>query len=296
MKKSNQDKVHRFRTATFVLYLCFFIGMSGYWARADRWRLVWHDEFTKDGPPDPANWAFETGFVRNKELQWYQPENAYCTNGLLIIEARRDHRRNPQYRPGASDWPDARQWIDYTSASLTTRGLHEFKFGKFQMRARIDTRPGSWPAFWTLGAGFDDRNPSAGSVPWPRCGEIDIMEYYKGNVLANIAYQSPDQAAPKWFTVKKPIRQLGAGTWTRKFHIWTMEWNEKKIDLLLDGRLMNHFDLTNADNAVGGNPFKKPLYLKLNQAIGGSSGGDPSHTAFPVRFEIDWVRVYQRSR
>lgn len=282
-------------TARIFSCLSFVLIVSALAASgADNWTLVWHDEFNKNGPPDPANWAYENGFVRNNEAQWYQPQNAYCTNGLLIIEARTEHRRNPQFRPGSSDWWNARQWIDYTSASLTTRGLHEFKYGKFEMRARIDTRPGSWPAFWTLGTGFNDANPYTSSAPWPDCGEIDIMEYYAGNVLANIAYKLPDKIQATWSTVKKPIKQFNADTWSRKFHIWTMEWDEKKIDLLLDGKLMNHFDLTNADRAAGGNPFDKPLYLKLNQAIGGTEGGDPSHTTFPIRFEIDWVRVYQR--
>ncbi|HEY1788337.1 MAG TPA: glycoside hydrolase family 16 protein [Verrucomicrobiae bacterium] len=288
---------HPRRSSTIVLYLFFFLIVPALAAQsADHWTLVWHDEFNKNGPPDPANWTYENGFVRNNELQWYQPENAYCTNGLLIIEARQEHRPNPRFASGSRNWGDARQWIDYTSASLTTHGLHEFKYGKFEMRARIDTRPGSWPAFWTLGTGFNDGSPYGSRAPWPNCGEIDIMEYYASNVLANIAYKSPDQSGAKWSTVKKPIKQFNAAKWSKKFHIWTMEWDPKKIDLLLDDRLMNHLDLTNADNAVGGNPFHNPLYLKLNQAIGGACGGDLSHTEFPVRFEIDWVRVYQHNK
>ena len=279
-----------------VLYLYFFLIVSALAAQsADHWTLVWHDEFNKNGPPDPANWTYESGFVRNNEAQWYQRQNAYCANGLLIIEARRERGRNPGYVAGSRDWRTAREWIDYTSASLTTRGLREFAYGKFEMRARIDTRPGSWPAFWTLGSGFNDLNPYASTAPWPDCGEIDIMEYYAGNVLANIAYRLPEKKDATWSTVKKPIKQFDASTWSKEFHIWTMDWDKEKIDLLLDGKLMNHFDLVNADNAAGGNPFNKPLYLKLNQAIGGTCGGDPSHTRFPIRFEIDWVRVYQRT-
>jgi beta-glucanase (GH16 family) len=296
MKNSVKNSNYNSRTTTIFFCLYFVLSISGLAGKgADNWTLVWHDEFNKNGPPDPANWTYENGFVRNGESQWYQPENAYCTNGLLIIEARLEHRRNPHFVPGRADWREARQWIECTSASLTTRSLHEFKYGKFEMRARIDTRSGSWPAFWTLGTGLNDGDPYASHTPWPDCGEIDIMEYYAGNVLANIAYKSPEQSTAKWSTVKKPIKQFGADAWSNAFHIWTMVWDDQKIDLLLDGKLMNHFDLKNADDAAGGNPFKKPLYLKLNQAIGGSCGGDPSHTAFPVRFEIDWVRVYQRT-
>jgi beta-glucanase (GH16 family) len=249
------------------------------------WKLVWADEFNTNGAPDPANWNYEHGFVRNQELQWYQPENAFCTNGLLIIEARPEHKRNPNYVAGSGNWKTSREWIDYTSASLTTRRLRQFQYGKFEMRARIDTRLGSWPAFWTLGA-----TPRIG---WPACGEVDIMEFYTGTVLANFGYGLDGKT--EWSAVKKPVVQLGGEAWSNKFHLWTMEWDEQKIDLLLDGKLMNRLDLASADKADRGNPFHRPVYLILNQAIG-ATGGDPSQTKFPIRFEVDWVRVYQRSR
>ena len=250
------------------------------------WKLVWHDEFDTNGLPDPANWNYERGFVRNHELQWYQPENAVCTNGLLVIEARTEHKRNPNYVAGSGDWKAKREWIDGTSASLTSRRLQEFTYGKFEMRARIDTRLGSWPAFWTLGA-----TPHIG---WPACGEVDIMEYYTGKVLANIGYGLDGKI--KWSSIKQPLAGLGGDAWSKEFHIWTMEWDEQKIDLLLDGKLANHLDLATADNADRGNPFHSPVYLILNQAIGGDCGGDPSQTKFPIRYEVDWVRVYQRGR
>jgi beta-glucanase (GH16 family) len=250
-----------------------------------RYRLVWHDEFNQNGRPDPGNWNYEHGFVRNNELQWYQPDNAICTNGQLVIEARPEHRLNPNFSSTRLGWREQRRWIDYTSASLTTRGLHEFTYGKFEMRARIDTRLGSWPAFWTLGT-----TPGRG---WPACGEVDIMEYYTGKVLANIGYGLDRKI--KWSSVRKPLPELGGEAWSRQFHVWSMEWDPQHIDLRLDGRLMNHFDVATADHADQGNPFHSPVYLILNQSIGGDAGGDPTHTDFPVRYEIDWVRVYQRA-
>jgi beta-glucanase (GH16 family) len=75
-----------------------------------------------------------------------------------------------------------------------------------------------------------------------------------------------------------------------------MDWDDQKIDLRLDGQLMNHLDLADADEADQGNPFHQPVYFILNQAIGGDCGGDPTLTTFPIRYEVDWVRVYQRSR
>src|SRR5208283_3187910 len=251
-----------------------------------REKLVWHDEFKQNGPPNPANWNYERGFVRNDELQWYQPENAFCTNGLLVIEARREHKPNPRFVAGSRRWQTSREWIDYTSASLTTRGLREFTYGKFEMRARIDTRPGSWPAFWTLGA--------TPGIRWPAGGEVDIMEFYTNVVLANVAYSLGGEA--QWSSPRKSIAELGGDTWSKKFHIWAMDWDTNKIDLLLDGKVMNHLDLAKADKSDQGNPFHGPVYFILNQAIGGDKGGDPSQTQFPVRFEVDWVRVYQRAK
>lgn len=252
---------------------------------ADGWKLVWHDEFDTNGAPNPANWDHEHGFVRNQEPQWYQPENAICTNGMLVIEARPEHKLNPDYVPGSRDWRKNREWIDYTSASLITRGLHEFTYGKFEMRARIDTQLGSWPAFWTLGV---DRE----KIGWPDCGEIDIMEFYTRQVLANIDYEF--KGGSHWYTIKRPISEFGSNDWSNAFHIWTMEWNENKIALSLDGKPMNLLALSAADQADHGNPFHKPLYLILNQALR-SADTNISQMQFPVRYEIDWVRVYQRT-
>src|ERR1017187_2419300 len=122
------------------LPLLLLIAATG--CSTSRYKLVWHDEFNKNGPPDPANWNYERGFVRNNELQWYQPENTFCTNGLLVIEARREHKPNPNFTAGSANWRSRREWIDCTSASLTSRLLREFTYGKFEMRARIDTRLG----------------------------------------------------------------------------------------------------------------------------------------------------------
>ncbi len=247
--------------------------------------LVWRDEFNANGRPDPQNWRYEHGFVRNEEFQWYQPENAFCSNGRLIIESRREKVPNSRYRAGSKDWRTSRRVADYTSASLMTRGLHSWQYGYFVLRARIDTRPGIWPAWWTLGV----------SKPWPACGEIDIMEYYQGHVNANVAWQKADGSAD-WVTTFKPLTDFHDPNWSDAFHIWAMEWTPDFIHLLLDGALMTSVDLRRTlDSRYNGfNPFHQPAYMILNQAIGGQSGGDPEHTTFPSRFLVDYVRVYQR--
>lgn len=250
------------------------------------WKLVWADEFEKKGRPDPNNWTYENGFVRNNELQWYQPDNARCENGLLIIEGRREKKRNPNYDPNSKDWRRNREFAEFTSSSLTTRRLNSWQYGRFEMRGRIDIREGLWPAFWTLGI----------KGGWPAGGEIDIMEYYNGLLLANVAWQAENSRVPKWDSVRKPVREFGDPNWSKKFHIWRMEWDAEKIELYVDDILLNRTELNETFNkdAEGNNPFRQPHYIILNFAIGGNSGGDPSKTEFPSRFEVDYVRIYQK--
>jgi beta-glucanase (GH16 family) len=264
-------------------------------ARAEQapthYKLVWADEFDRDGRPDPRNWTYETGFVRNQELQWYQPDNAWCEGGRLVIEVRRERKTNAGYEPQSADWQRQREHAEYTSASLITRGLHSWQYGRFEMRAKIDTRDGLWPAFWTLGV----------EGRWPANGEIDIMEYYRGMLLANVAWASSQPRQPKWDVVKKPIAELGDPKWSEKFHVWHMDWDADEIRLYVDGVLLNSVRLAetfNEDTPAGQgprrNPLRQPHYMILNLAVGGTQGGDPSTTTFPARYEVEYVRVYQK--
>jgi len=250
------------------------------------YRLVWSDEFNNYGRPDPNKWTYERGFVRNRELQWYQPENARCENGLLVIEGRRERKANPRYKPNSKNTREAREYAEYTSASLTTRGLHSWQYGRFEMRGRIDTRSGMWPAFWTLGT----------EGQWPSNGEIDIMEYYRGMLLANAAWGTERRWVAKWDDFRKPIKDFKNPGWSGKFHLWRMDWDAESIKLYVDNMLLNTVDLKETINKdkEGKNPFHQPHYIILNLAIGGTNGGDPSKTKFPARFEVDYVRIYQK--
>ena len=247
---------------------------------------VWVDEFNADGPPDPKHWTFETGFVRNQELQWYQPENARVTGGQLVIEARRERVKNPRYEAGSTDWRRNREFAEFTSSSLMTRGLHSWQYGYFEMRARIDTRAGLWPAWWTLGT----------SGAWPHNGEIDIMEFYRGTLLANAAWGGAARGRAVWDDVKKAVAGFGDAAWANRFHVWRMLWDERSIRLFVDDELLNEVDLEKTVNEDGTkvNPFRQPHYMLANLAIGGTQGGDPATTSFPARYEIDYIRVYQR--
>jgi beta-glucanase (GH16 family) len=267
-----------------VCALAWLLASAAAAQSSEGWKLVWSDEFDKDGPPDPAKWSYETGFVRNNELQWYQPENAWCEKGMLIIEGRREQKKNANFEAGSANWKNSREFAEYTSASINTRGKASWKYGRFEMRARIDTRAGLWPAFWSLG--IEGR--------WPNNGEVDIMEYYKNTLLANLIWagQTPGRTAS--FTKRKPITSFADPDWSSKFHLWRMDWDENRIVITVDGEVVNDSDLNQAANPDGSNGYRQAQYILLNLAIGGNAGGDPSATKFPARFEVDYVRIYQK--
>ena len=159
----------------------------------DGMSLVWQEEFDKEGKPDSTVWQYENGFVRNHELQWYQPDNAYCKGGVLHIDARRTHLPNPNFVANSPNWKKNRSHITFTSASINTRGKKEWQFGTFIIRAKIDTTMGAWPAIWTLGV----------KEPWPANGEIDIMEFYRTKtgdpiILGNFAWGTGKPNVAKW--------------------------------------------------------------------------------------------------
>ena len=251
-------------------------------------KLVWTDEFKINGNPNQEYWNFEKGFVRNEELQWYKEENATCVNGVLLIEGRKEEIPNPNYQAGSPSWKTNREFAHYSSSSINTRGLKQWLYGQFEVRARIDTALGAWPAIWTLGI----------NGQWPSNGEIDVMEYYRVDslptILANVAWGTGQQYKAKWDSERIPFSKFTATDpdWAMKFHTWRMDWTSESIKLYLDDALLNTTLLNETINPDGSNPFTKPQYLLLNLAIGGN-GGDPGKSIFPIKYEVDYVRVYQ---
>ncbi|MEJ2901980.1 glycoside hydrolase family 16 protein [Pedobacter panaciterrae] len=250
------------------------------------YKLVWADEFNNNGKPDATSWTHEQGFVRNEEAQWYQQDNAWCENGLLVIEGRKETRPNPGFKKESGDWRSNRENAEYTSSSIKTAGKHSWQYGRFVMRGKIDVSSGLWPAWWTLGV----------SGEWPSNGEIDMMEYYRGKLLANIAVGTSKKYQAEWHSNSKSIIELGGPEWVSKFHIWRMDWTEKDIALYIDEQLLIKVDMDSLYNKDGSNthPFKQPHYMLLNLAMGGTNGGGLENTKFPNRFEVDYVRVYQK--
>jgi len=249
-------------------------------AQPPGYRLVWADEFDKPGLPDPARWNYEYGMIRNNEAQFYtyaRPENARVENGVLVIEARREN------------WSEAGKTARYTSASVTTECRQYWRYGRIEVRAKLPTGRGTWPAIWMLGQNFSNK---VGKVDWPRCGEIDIMEnvgFDPDTIHANIHTEAYNHVKGtnkgNRITVKDPWRD---------FHVYALDWSPQRIVMSVDGQDYFTFEDEGTGEAVW--PFDQPFYLILNLAIGGSWGGQQGvdDAIFPQRFEIDYVRVYQR--
>lgn len=250
------------------------------------YQLVWSDEFNTDGAPDEKNWNYETGFVRNLEDQWYQKENAYCKDGFLIIEAKKENRANPNFvSKNHQNWTKKRDSIKVSSSCLITKGKHSWQYGRFEIRAKIPVGKGMWPAFWTLGVKGN----------WPANGEIDIMEYYRGKLLANVAWQSK-KLDTAWDSQSVLLNHFKDDSWADKFHVWRMDWDAHSIKLYVDDELLNETDLKETINNVNQKilPFQQPHYLLINLAVGGINGGDFTDASFPSKYIIDYLRVYQK--
>jgi beta-glucanase (GH16 family) len=249
-----------------------------------KWELVWSDEFDRDGLPDPAKWNYEDGFVRNHEKQYYtteRKENARIENGMLVIEGRKEQFKNPRYEAGSANSRSADEYAEYTAASLITSRKASWLYGRIEVRAKLPQGQGVWPAIWMLG---DNHNTSG----WPRCGEIDIMEFVghdPNHVHATVHYSLDGKHKSSGSKLETPAPY-------DDFHIYAVEWNKDRMDFFFDDNKYHTFDLKAADEN-GENPFHKPQFLMINLALGGSWGGKIDDAVMPQKFLIDYVRVFK---
>jgi beta-glucanase (GH16 family) len=187
------------------------------------------------------------------------------------------------YKRGSTEWQRKDSLSAYTSAAIVTLNKKHFTYGRLEVRAKIPQGLGVWPAIWMLGV---DR----GLVRWPYCGEIDVMEFVghdSSRIYGTMHYAD---------TAKHQHAQNGGHIETAapysSFHVYAMEWDKKEINLFFDDSLYFHF---NTDVAGKGkdNPLRKPFYLLLNLALGGSWGGHINDAILPAKYEVDYVRMYQ---
>jgi beta-glucanase (GH16 family) len=245
------------------------------------YKLAWSDEFDRPGLPDPTKWGYEVGYVRNHESQYYtraRMENARVENGMLVIEARKEHYKIPESSGRARG--GSKEYAEYTSAALVTQHKTSWKYGRIEARAKLPHGLGTWPAFWTLG---EQRG-------WPACGEIDIMEFVghtPGKVFATVHYQKDGKHASSGHSLDV------TAPWDA-FHVYAVEWTPESMDFYFDQTKYHSFTVSAAENE-GQNPFQMPHYLLLNLALGGDWGRKIDDSMLPQKFYVDYVRVYQKT-
>ena len=245
-----------------------------------QWNIVWNDEF--NGPSiNPSNWVFETGGGGwgNNELEYYtsRTNNARIENGQLIIEAEKESY-------GGSS---------YTSARMKTQGKWSWTYGRIEARIKIPRGQGIWPAFWTLGANI-------GSVGWPTCGEIDIMENIgktsdQKNVHGTIHGPQSGGDYNGGAGVTGTYTLPGGAALADNFHTYAVEWTPNQIKWFMD---TNQYSTATAAGLPGGATwvFTQPQFILLNLAVGGNWPGNPDGTTvFPQQMLVDYVRVYEQT-
>jgi len=253
-------------------FLFLFPLFLAVYAFPQKYVKVWGDEFNSPGLPDSTKWDYEVGKVRNSELQYYtykRSENARIQDTVLIIEARKE----------------TYQGAGYTSASLISKYKGDWQYGKFEIRAKVPTGKGTWPAIWMM--------PTYSEYGgWPKSGEIDIMEYVgmnPSNLYFNAHFGSDSGTGHKssgnsTTAISQPYN---------KFITFTLVWTPDKLEWYADGVKYHTYTKTSDDFKVW--PFNKMFYFILNLAYGGSWGAQQGidDTKLPHKFYIDYVRVYQ---
>jgi len=243
------------------------------------WSLVWSDEFNgPDGAAvDATKWTAEIGGGGwgNNELEYYtsRVDNAYQSGGSLVIKAIKESYAGSQY----------------TSARLITRNKFSPQYGRFEARIKLPFGQGIWPAFWMLGSDI-------GTVGWPRCGEIDILENIGKEptiihgTIHGLGYSGGNGLGSSY---SLPNNQRFADA----FHTFAVEWEPNVIRWYCDGILYKTRTPADADFPTGQTwAFNHPFFILMNLAVGGFWPGNPdATTVFPQTMLVDYVRVYQRA-
>ncbi|NJO68322.1 MAG: glycoside hydrolase family 16 protein [Bacteroidetes bacterium] len=257
-----------------IVFLPFWILNSNAYVKTEKkWDLIWSDEFNYRGLPDSVRWSYETGYVRNEELQYYTEnckKNARVEKGNLILEAHKE---------GSG-------LFGYTSSSLHTRGKFEFTYGKAEIRAKLPGCRGTLAAFWMLPA-------KLAYGEYLKSGEIDLMEcvgYDPLKIHCTVHTQAYNEFAG---TKQGGTEGMVGVTPQRKFHVYSMEWYPDKLLFFTENKLIFQFNKLGNSSDVW--PFDKPFYLIMSLAVGGTWASQQgiANDGFPQKMTIDYVRVYK---
>ncbi|MBB1282766.1 glycoside hydrolase family 16 protein [Flavisolibacter sp. BT320] len=233
---------------------------------------VWQDEFSYNGLPDSSKWGYDIGGNGwgNNELQYYTAEskNANVADGKLTITAIKEPMGDK----------------NYTSARLVSKNKGDFLYGRIEVRAKLPSGRGTWPAIWMLPTDW-----AYGG--WPASGEIDIMEhvgYDPNRVLFSIHTEAYNHVKGTQKSGEKNIP-----TAMTDFHLYRVDWTPDSIKGYFNNEQV--FSFANEGKGSATWPFDKRFHILLNLAVGGNWGGQKGvdDSIFPARFEIDYVRVYR---
>jgi beta-glucanase (GH16 family) len=232
--------------------------------------LVWSDDFNTDGAPDETKWAYDIGLGNNgwgnNELQYYtkRPENVIVKDGVLKITAKKESYK------GSS----------FTSTRLKTQDKYDFTYGKVEIRAKLPTGIGTWPALWSLGSNIT-------SVGWPACGEIDLMEHVgsKQGIVQSTTHTTSNHGG------NTSVGSIVLNEVSTQFHIYAFEWSKDKIEFSVDGTVFHSYQPTNKNTDNW--PFDANQFIIMNIAIGGTLGGNVDANFTSSSMEIDYIKVYQ---
>lgn len=262
------------------LAVAFFLAISYLQVNAREMHLVWAEEFD-EAALNEGVWNYEEGFIRNKEDQYYtkKNDNVRVENGMLIIEARVSKVDNGQYIPDSIDWRKNRKLGYITSGSINTKNKVNFSYGRIDIRAKLPEGVGAWPAVWLLGSNID-------AVGYPKCGEIDILEYYGKNpdfLTSNIHFVKEGEKNSNLIKLNVPDIKSD-------FHLYSFERDETKLTFYYDGKKYSEIMM----NKVAGDfsPFDKDMFILINFAYGGESGGEVNFNKLPQKLYVDFIRYY----
>ena len=242
------------------------------------WVLEWADEFNSP-EINESNWNYQVVEAGRFNDEWQRytnsNKNAFIENNCLVIQALHNS--------------DVHGMDQYTSARMHTANKQSWQYGKIVSRIKLPQGNGIWPAFWMLGANIDE---NGGDTPWPKSGEIDILELYgskdNGVVECNIHYAD---STGSHANMGASTYKLEQGKFADSFHVFELEWNEKEISWLVDGHKYASFPITGDELTE----FHKEFFILFNIAVGGTHAGRPDDsTPFPQKMYIDWVRVYKQ--
>jgi beta-glucanase (GH16 family) len=240
------------------------------------WHLEHEEDFARVQALDASYWRLETGYVRNREDQYYSDRNATLEGGVLRLEARQESVPNAQWKDGSSDWRLERRMSQYTSASLVAR--RPLQYGRIEVVVRTPSGAGMWPAIWLLHEGEG------------MYGEIDVFEAvgkHPDTVFAGVHYGR----TPRTRQHRNDSRVVAGfeGSW----HTHTLEWTPEAIRVSLDGQPWFDVSPGLARLPDGGDPLRQPMRLRINLALGGSWGGPIDIARLPGRMDIASVRVWR---